>query len=132
MIVASAQIESEIAQLSAEEKNEFLGDMGLHCSGLDKLVQASYKLLGLISFLTAGPTETKAWTIEKDTPALQAAGKIHSDIKRGFIRAEVIAFDELMVYGGNLLSAREKGLVRAEGKEYLMQDGDVVLFRFNV
>ncbi|MGI6427274.1 MAG: redox-regulated ATPase YchF [Natronincolaceae bacterium] len=132
VIVASAQIESEIAQLSAEEKNEFLGDMGLHCSGLDKLVQASYKLLGLISFLTAGPTETKAWTIEKDTPALQAAGKIHSDIKRGFIRAEVIAFDELMVYGGNLLSAREKGLVRAEGKEYLMQDGDVVLFRFNV
>ena len=132
VVVVSAQIETEIAQLPAEEKSEFLEDLGLNCSGLDKLVQASYRLLGLISFLTAGPMETKAWTIKKDTPALQAAGKIHSDIQRGFIRAEVIAFDKLMIYGGNLLLAREKGLIRAEGKEYLMQDGDVVLFRFNV
>lgn len=132
VIIVSAQMETEIAQLPAEVRGEFLGDLGLNYSGLDKLVQASYRLLGLVSFLTAGPTETKAWTIKKDTPALQAAGKIHSDIKRGFIRAEVIGFDELMVYDGNLLLAREKGLVRAEGKEYLMQDGDVVLFRFNV
>lgn len=131
-IVVSAQIESEISQLEAEEKQMFLEELGLSESGLDKLVKESYSLLGLISFLTAGPQETRAWTIVKGTKAPQAAGKIHSDIERGFIRAETIAFDELIKHGGNLASAREKGLVRLEGKEYIMKDGDVVLFRFNV
>lgn len=131
-IVVSAQIESEISQLEAEEKQMFLEELGLSESGLDKLVKESYTLLGLISFLTAGPQETRAWTIVKGTKAPQAAGKIHSDIERGFIRAETIAFDELIKHGGNLASAREKGLVRLEGKEYIMKDGDVVLFRFNV
>jgi GTP-binding protein YchF len=132
VIVVSAQIEEEIAQLDLEERKEFLNDLGLEKSGLDKLVQASYTLLGLISFLTAGPMESRAWTIKAGTPAPQAAGKIHSDIERGFIRAEVIAFNDLMAHGGNMTSAKEKGLVRVEGKEYIMKDGDVVHFRFNV
>lgn len=130
--VVSAQIEEEISQLDTAERIEFLRDLGLDRSGLDKLVQASYKLLGLISFLTAGPMETRAWTIKAGTPAPQAAGKIHSDIERGFIRAEIIAYDDLMAHGGNMTSAKEKGLVRVEGKEYIMKDGDVVHFRFNV
>ncbi len=132
LIVVSAQIEAEIAQLEDEEKAMFLEELGLSESGLNKLIKESYTLLGLISYLTAGPQETRAWTIEKGTKAPQAAGKIHSDIERGFIRAEVITFDKLMEHGGNLTSAREKGLVRLEGKEYVMSDGDVVLFRFNV
>jgi GTP-binding protein YchF len=132
VIVVSAQIEQEISQFDEEEKMEFLNDMGLDKSGLDKLIQASYKLLGLMSFLTAGPMESRAWTIKNGTPAPQAASKIHSDIERGFIRAEVIAFDDLFAHGGNMTSAKEKGLVRIEGKDYIMKDGDVVLFRFNV
>ncbi len=132
VVVVSAQIEEEISQLNKEERIEFLNDLGLDKSGLDKLVQASYKLLGLISFLTAGPMESRAWTIKAGTPAPQAAGKIHSDIERGFIRAEIIAYDDLMAHGGNMTSAKEKGLVRIEGKEYIMKDGDVVNFRFNV
>ena len=109
----------------------FLDDLGIDSAGLDKMIQASYKLLGLISFLTAGPQEVRAWTIKKGTKAPQAAGKIHSDFERGFIRAEVVAFDELIA-SGTYAAAREKGLVRSEGKEYVMKDGDVVLFRFNV
>ncbi len=132
VIAVSAEIEEEISQLDPTERTEFLNDLGLTQSGLDKLVQASYKLLGLISFLTAGPQEARAWTIKRGTPAPQAAGKIHSDIERGFIRAEVIHYDDLVAHGGNLASAKEKGLVRIEGKEYIMKDGDVVLFRFNV
>lgn len=132
VIVVCAQIEAEISQLEDEEKSMFLEELGLSESGLDKLVKESYSLLGLISFLTAGPQETRAWTIIKGTKAPQAAGKIHSDIERGFIRAETISFDEIMAHGGNLASAREKGLVRLEGKDYVMKDGDVVLFRFNV
>ena len=131
VIAVSAEIEEEISQLEDDEKIEFLNDLGLEKSGLDKLIQASYKLLGLISFLTAGPMETRAWTIKKGTPAPQAAGKIHSDIERGFIRAETISFDDLMSCG-NMVVAKEKGLVRIEGKDYIMEDGDVVLFRFNV
>jgi GTP-binding protein YchF len=132
VVVVSAQIEAEISLLDNEEKMEFLNDLGVEKSGLDKLIQASYSLLGLMSFLTAGPMEARAWTIKKGTLAPQAAGKIHSDIERGFIRAEVIAFDDLMAHGGNMTSAKEKGLVRIEGKDYVMKDGDVVLFRFNV
>lgn len=131
VITISAEIEEEISQLDDEEKMEFLNDLGLEKSGLDKLIQASYKLLGLVSFLTAGPMESRAWTIKEGTPAPQAAGKIHSDIERGFIRAEVISFDDLMA-AGNMVAAKEKGLVRVEGKDYIMKDGDVVLFRFNV
>ena len=115
VIVVCAQIEAEISQLEDEEKSMFLEELGLSESGLDKLVKESYSLLGLISFLTAGPQETRAWTIIKGTKAPQAAGKIHSDIERGFIRAETISFDEIMAHGGNLASAREKGLVRLEG-----------------
>lgn len=132
VVVVSAQIEAEIAQLDDEEKALFLEELGLDESGLNKLVRESYSLLGLISFLTAGPQETRAWTIVKGTKAPQAASKIHSDIERGFIRAETISFEKLMEHGGNLASARDKGLVRLEGKEYVMNDGDVVLFRFNV
>nr|WP_300003442.1 redox-regulated ATPase YchF [Tissierella sp.] len=131
VVVVSAQIEQEIAELSDEEKVEFLQELGLEHSGLDKLVQASYKLLGLMSFLTAGPMEARAWTIKIGTPAPEAASKIHSDIQRGFIKAEVISFDDLMK-SGSMVAAKEKGLVRIEGKEYIMKDGDVVLFRFNV
>lgn len=127
----SAQIESEISELDAEEKKLFLADMGLAESGLDRLITACYDLLGLISFLTAGKPEVRAWTITKGTKAPQAAGKIHTDFERGFIRAEVVAFDDL-ISSGSMASAKEKGLVRSEGKDYVMKDGDVVLFRFNV
>jgi len=131
VISICANIEEEIACLDEKDRKAFLEDLGLSQSGLDKLIQAGYKLLGLISFLTAGTPEVRAWTITKGTKAPQAAGKIHSDFERGFIRAEVIAFDEL-VKCTTLIIAKEKGLVRSEGKEYIMQDGDVVLFRFNV
>ncbi|MBQ7037144.1 MAG: redox-regulated ATPase YchF [Clostridia bacterium] len=127
----SAKIEEEIADLEGEEKQMFLEEMGLSASGLDRLVEKSYSLLGLISFLTAGPKEVRAWTITKGTKAPGAAGKIHSDFERGFIRAEVIAYDELIALGSTV-AAKEKGLIRSEGKEYVMQDGDVVVFRFNV
>lgn len=131
VFVICAQIEQEIAELDDDEKKMFLEDLGLKESGLDKLIAASYKLLGLISYLTAGETETRAWTITKGTKAPQAAGKIHSDFERGFIRAEIVSYDNL-VENGSYNAAKEKGLVRSEGKEYVVQDGDVVLFRFNV
>ena len=127
----SAQIEAEISELSWDEKKIFLEDMGLEESGLDRLIKACYELLGLISFLTAGKPEVRAWTILKGTKAPAAAGKIHTDFERGFIRAEVVSFDELVACG-SMPAAKEKGLVRSEGKDYVMQDGDVVLFRFNV
>ncbi len=126
-----AETEAEIASLEPEEKELFLSDLGLEQSGLDRLITACYDLLGLMSFLTAGKDEVRAWTIQKGTRAPQAAGKIHTDFERGFIRAEVVSFDELMACG-SMNAAREKGLVRSEGKEYVMQDGDIVLFRFNV
>ncbi len=126
-----AGMEAEIAELSKEEKEMFLSDLGIEKGGLDLLIQRSYDLLGLMSFLTAGEPEVRAWTIKKGTKAPKAAGKIHSDIERGFIRAEVINYKTLLDCG-SLSSARDKGLVRSEGKEYIMQDGDVVLFRFNV
>ena len=126
-----AEIEAEISGMDLEEKSLFLADMGLTESGLDRLITACYSLLGLISFLTAGKPEVRAWTIQKGTKAPQAAGKIHTDFERGFIRAEVIGFEELMECG-TMAAAKEKGLVRSEGKEYVMQDGDIVLFRFNV
>lgn len=131
VMVICAKVEEEIAQLADNEKADFLEAMGLEESGLDKLIKASYKILGLISFLTAGPQEVRAWTIIKGTKAPQAAGKIHSDFERGFIRAEIVAYDDLMKCGSYTL-AKEKGLVRSEGKEYTMHDGDVTLFRFNV
>lgn len=126
-----AEMEAEIAELSKEEKEMFLADLGIEQGGLDLLIQRSYDLLGLMSFLTAGEPEVRAWTIKKGTKAPKAAGKIHSDIERGFIRAEVINYQTLLDCG-SLAAAREKGLIRSEGKEYVMQDGDVVLFRFNV
>lgn len=131
LIVVCAKIEEEIAQFEDEEKKLFLEALGLKESGLDKLVRASYRLLGLISFLTAGHPEVRAWTIKRGTKAPQAAGKIHSDMERGFIRAEIVSYDDLMKCG-SYAAAREKGLVRSEGKDYIMQDGDVTLFRFNV
>lgn len=126
-----AEIEAEISGMEPEEKQMFLEDMGLKESGLDRLIRECYSLLGLISYLTAGPQEVRAWTIEKGTKAPQAAGKIHTDFERGFIRAEVVHYDDLMECGG-MTQAKERGLVRSEGKEYVMKDGDVVLFRFNV
>lgn len=126
-----AEIEAEISGMDWEEKQLFLADMGLEESGLDRLINACYSLLGLISYLTAGKPEVRAWTITKGTKAPQAAGKIHTDFERGFIRAEVISFDDLMACG-SMAAAKEKGLVRSEGKDYVMQDGDIVLFRFNV
>lgn len=126
-----AQIEQEIAELDDEEKAMFLEDLGLAESGLEKLIKASYSLLGLISYLTAGPIESKAWTIKAGTKAPQAAGKIHSDFERGFIKADVVSYDDL-VASGSTAAAREKGLIRSEGKEYVMKDGDVVVFKFNV
>ena len=126
-----AEMEAEIAELEPDEKEAFLEDMGLEKSGLDRLIKKSYSLLGLISYLTAGKPEVRAWTIKKGTKAPQAAGKIHSDFERGFIRAEVIAYDDLIACG-SMTAAKEKGLVRSEGKDYVMKDGDVVLFRFNV
>ena len=131
VFVICAQIEQEIAELDEDEKKMFLEDLGLSESGLEKLIKASYRLLGLISYLTAGPTESRAWTIKKGTKAPQAAGKIHSDFERGFIKAEVVSYDDLMSCG-TYTAAKEKGLVRMEGKEYVVKDGDVVLFRFNV
>ena len=131
VIPICCQIEAEIAELSAEEKAMFLSDLGIEESGLDRLIKASYSLLGLISFLTAGPDECRAWTIRKGTKAPKAAGKIHSDIERGFIRAEVLAFDDLQKYG-SMNAAKEAGVLRSEGKEYEMHDGDIVFFRFNV
>ncbi len=131
VLVISARIEEELSQLDKEEAAMFLEELGLKESGLDRLVKASYSLLGLISYLTAGPQEVRAWTITKGTKAPQAAGKIHSDFERGFIRAEVVAFDALMSCG-SYNAAKEAGLVRSEGKEYVMKYGDVVLFRFNV
>ena len=132
VIPLCVKIEEELRTLAYEVKAEMLDALGLEESGLDKLIKASYKLLGLMSFLTAGEPEVRAWTIKIGTKAPQAAGKIHSDIERGFIRAEVVSFDELMNCNGSMVTAREKGLIRSEGKEYIMQDGDIVLFRFNV
>ena len=131
VFVICAQIEQEIAELEDDEKKMFLEELGLKESGLEKLVKACYHILGLISYLTAGPKETRAWTITVGTKAPQAAGKIHSDFERGFIRAEIVSYHNL-VECGNYNAAKEKGLVRSEGKEYVVQDGDVVLFRFNV
>ena len=126
-----AEMEAEIVEMDKEEKEMFLSDLGLEQSGLDRLINECYTLLGLISYLTAGKPEVRAWTIKKGTKAPQAAGKIHTDFERGFIRAEVISFDDLIACG-SMTAAKEKGLVRSEGKEYVMKDGDVVLFRFNV
>ena len=131
VFVVCAEIEQEIAELDDEEKQMFLEDLGLSESGLEKLIKASYKLLGLISYLTAGEPEVRAWTIRKGTKAPQAAGKIHTDFERGFIRAEIVSYDDLMACG-TYNGAKEKGLVRLEGKEYVVQDGDIILFRFNV
>ncbi|CQR70004.1 Ribosome-binding ATPase YchF [Sporomusa ovata DSM 2662] len=131
VIVVSAKVESEIAELPDDEAREFLTDLGLEESGLDKLIRASFTLLGLMTFFTAGEPEVRAWTIVRGTKAPQAAGKIHSDIERGFIRAEIVSYDDLMT-NGTYAAAKEKGLVRLEGKEYIMQDGDVTYFRFNV
>lgn len=131
VMVISAKIEEEIASLEKEEKQMFLEELGTAESGLDKLIKASYRLLGLISYLTAGKPEVRAWTITKGTKAPQAAGKIHTDFERGFIRAEVVAYEDLMNCG-SMQAAKEKGLVRSEGKEYVVKDGDIILFRFNV
>ncbi len=131
VMVVSARIEEEIAELDNDEKALFLEELGATESGLDKLIRASYKLLGLISYLTAGKPEVRAWTITKGTKAPQAAGKIHTDFERGFIRAEVVAYKDLME-NGSMNAAKEKGLVRSEGKEYVVEDGDIILFRFNV
>ena len=125
------KIEEELASLDGEDKKEMLEAIGLKESGLDRVIKASYDLLGLMSFLTAGEPEVRAWTIKKGTKAPEAAGKIHSDIERGFIRAEIVSFDDL-IKEGSMVAAKEKGLVRSEGKEYIMKDGDIVLFRFNV
>ena len=131
LLTICAEIESEIAELDGEDKQAFLDDLGIQESGLDMLIKASYHLLGYISFLTAGPKEVRAWTIVKGTKAPQAAGKIHSDMERGFIRAEVISFEDLMACG-SMTAAKEKGLIRSEGKDYIFKDGDIVVIRFNV
>ena len=131
VVVVCAKLEEELSGLEDEEKAEMLEEYGLTESGLDKLIRASYKLLGLISYLTAGVQEVRAWTIKEGTKAPAAAGKIHSDIERGFIRAEVVAYDDLVACGSES-AAKEKGLYRLEGKDYVMKDGDVVNFRFNV
>ena len=132
VVVISAAIESEIAELDDEEKAMFLEELGIKNSGLDQLIKASYRLLNLISFLTAGEDEVRAWTIKEGTKAPQAAGKIHTDFEKGFIRAETIAYDKLMECDGKLSLAREKGLIRSEGKDYVVEDGDVMVFKFNV
>ena len=132
VIPLCVKIEEELSALEKDDKLEMLEALGLEESGLDKLIKASYKLLGLMSFLTAGEPEVRAWTIKIGTKAPQAAGKIHSDIERGFIRAEVVSYDDLIACGGSMVNVKEKGLMRLEGKEYIMQDGDIVLFRFNV
>ena len=126
-----AELEAEISDMSGEDKEMFLSELGLEVSGLDRIIKEGYSLLGLISYLTAGQPEVRAWPIKKGTKAPQAAGKIHTDFEKGFIRAEVVSFDDLMACG-SMAAAKEKGLVRSEGKEYVMQDGDIVLFRFNV
>ena len=131
VFVICAQIEEEISELDDDEKQMFLEDLGLKESGLEKLIKASYRLLGLISYLTAGEPEVRAWTITEGTKAPQAAGKIHTDFERGFIRAEVVSYEDLMASGTHA-AAKEKGLVRLEGKDYIVQDGDIMLFRFNV
>ena len=131
VIPVCAKLEAEIAELEGEEKAMFLEDLGIAEAGLDRLIKASYALLGLISYLTSGEDECRAWTITRGTKAPQAAGKIHSDFERGFIRAEVVSYDDLMACG-TMTAAKEKGLVRSEGKEYVVQDGDIILFRFNV
>ena len=131
VLAVCAQLEAEIAELDGEEKQMFLADLGIEESGLDRLIKESYSLLGLISYLTAGPQEVRAWTITKGTKAPGAAGKIHSDFERGFIRAEIVSYDDL-VKCGTMAAAREAGLYRSEGKDYVMKDGDIVLFRFNV
>ena len=131
VFVVCAEIEAEISELDDDEKKMFLEDLGLKESGLEKLIKASYKLLGLISYLTAGEPEVRAWTITEGTKAPQAAGKIHSDFERGFIRAEVVSYDDLIACGSHT-SAKEKGLIRLEGKDYVVKDGDIMLFRFNV
>ena len=131
MLVISAQIEEEIAQMEPEEKAEFIEELGIGQSGLDRLITACYRLLGLISFLTAGEDECRAWTIRNGTKAPQAAGKIHTDFEKGFIRAEIVPFDTLAELG-SMAACKEKGLVRSEGKDYVMKDGDITLFRFNV
>ena len=131
VITLCVKIEEELSALDGDDKEEMLEALGLDESGLDKVIKASYDLLGLMSFLTAGEPEVRAWTIKKGTKAPQAAGKIHSDIERGFIRAEIVSYNDLM-REGSLNAAKEKGLMRSEGKEYIMQDGDIVLFKFNV
>lgn len=131
-VVISAQIEAEISTLDDDDKREYLDMIGLEQSGLDKLIVASYDLLGLMSFITTGEMETRAWTIKKNTKAVDAASKIHTDIARGFIRAEIISYDDLVQNEGSMVKAKEKGLVRLEGKDYIMKDGDIVHFRFNV
>jgi len=132
VVLISAKVEEELAGLDDEEKELFIDELGIGESGLAKLIKKSYKLLGLISYLTAGEKEVRAWTVKRGTKAPQAAGKIHSDFERGFIRAEVVAFDRLKELGGSMQAAKEAGEVRQEGKDYVVQDGDVVLFRFNV
>ena len=131
VVVLSVKIEEELSGLEEQDKIEMIESLGLNESGLNKLIKKSYDLLGLMSFLTAGEPEVRAWTINKGTKAPQAAGKIHTDIERGFIKAEVVSYDDL-IKEGSIIQAKEKGLVRSEGKEYVMQDGDVVLFKFNV
>jgi GTP-binding protein YchF len=131
VLTVSAKVEEEIADLPPDEKQMFIEELGIGESGLDKLVKACYRLLGLVSYLTAGPKEVRAWTIKRGTKAPQAAGKIHSDFERGFIRAEVVGYDTL-IENGSMQACKEKGLIRSEGKDYVMQDGDIVLFRFNV
>lgn len=131
VVVISAEIESQIAQLDEESKEMFIEELGMEQSGLDLLIKSSYSLLGLISYITSGPTETRAWTIQEGTTAQKAAGKIHTDMERGFIRAEIISYEQLMETGSTV-KAKELGLVRSEGRDYIMKDGDVALFRFNV
>ncbi|MBQ4061874.1 MAG: redox-regulated ATPase YchF [Christensenellaceae bacterium] len=132
VLCISAKVEEDLSEMEPDEKQMFIEEFGLEDSGLARLIKKSYALLGLISFLTAGPKEVRAWTIVKGTKAPQAAGKIHTDFERGFIKAETIAFDDLKELGGDMAKAKEKGLVRQEGKEYVMKDGDVVVFKFNV
>ena len=131
VVVLSGKIESEIAELEDEEKQFFLEELGLKESGLDKLIKKSYKILGLISFLTTGPKETRAWTVKKESTAPKAAGKIHTDFERGFIRAEIVSYNELDKLG-SMVKVKEEGKLRIEGKDYIVKDGDVILFRFNV
>lgn len=131
VVVISAEIEAEIAALDADEKDLFLEELGLSSSGLDKLIKSSYSLLGLISFLTTGEVETRAWTIRKGAKAPEAAGKIHTDMERGFIKADTVSYEDL-INSGSTAAAREKGLIRSEGKDYVVEDGDVIVFKFNV